>query len=314
MWRTLHTLRDFFLSGLPSNAPYWDSLETLDLYDRTFAERIRWKWNAVVAQLESLRWQPVDLPWLDWGCGTGIAARAFAGRFLPRHRVYFDDWSDAARDYARSRFHEEFPGYEVQLGRPLSGRYLLLLSHVLSELGSEGFQQLGAIIEHAEAVVWVEPGNSVTARRLVEWRERLRSAFSVVAPCTHQARCGMLTEANVRHWCHFFASAPPDVFVSAEWAAFGHKLGIDLRSLPHSYLVLDRRPIASAAGRARLIGRNRVYKATAKLQVCDENGVRDLELHKRDDPEQFKELRKGRLPTRIRIAEAGGRIRRIETL
>lgn len=106
----------------------------------------------------------------------------------------------------------------------------------------------------------------------------------------------MLAPGNERHWCHHFATVPPAVFTDGFWKRFGDQAGIDLRSLPLSWLVLDRRPPPPPVPRARrLIGRPRVYKAHALILACDAEGVRERTLQQRRLPEVFRQIRKGRL-------------------
>jgi hypothetical protein len=57
---------------------------------------------------------------------------------------------------------------------------------------------------------------------------------------------------------------------------------------------MDRRPTESPApslARSRILGEPRHYKGYAKLFACDETGVADLMLQKRDAPELFKALK-----------------------
>ncbi len=102
----------------------------------------------------------------------------------------------------------------------------------------------------------------------------------------------MLAEKNSKHWCHFFASPPKGIMADSNWVKFAQRAGIDLRSLPYSYLVLDRRP-PKTAGEARLIGEPRLYKGFAKVLNCRADGVREETVQKRDAPELFKAWRKG---------------------
>jgi len=170
----------------------------------------------------------------------------------------------------------------------------LLLSHVLTELTPGQTQALADFAAQAASVIWVEPGTRETSLKLIAIRERLRGRLNVVAPCTHQERCGILAPENQRHWCHHFAAPPSGVFQDGNWARFANLLGIDLRDLPLSFLVLDRRPApALPTGAARVIGHPRIYKPHALLLGCDETGVSERRLTKRAFPDEFKRLRKG---------------------
>ena len=84
--------------------------------------------------------------------------------------------------------------------------------------------------------------------------------------------------------------------MDGHWARFAKIAGVDLRSLPLSFLVLDKR-LQSPTDAVRVIGRPRVYKAHALLLGCDASGVRDYRQMKREAPEEFRRLKKGKIPT-----------------
>jgi hypothetical protein len=65
-----------------------------------------------------------------------------------------------------------------------------------------------------------------------------------------------------------------------------------------SFLVLDKRPVLQA-DEIRVIGRPRVYKAHALLLGCDAGGVRDYRQTKRESPDEFRRLKKGKIPTYV---------------
>jgi hypothetical protein len=75
-------------------------------------------------------------------------------------------------------------------------------------------------------------------------------------------------------------------------------MGIDLRSLPVSFLVLDARGAVSLAdGALRVLGRARTGKAHLQLFGCDAAGVSLRRLMKRHDKDAFRLGRKGKLPS-----------------
>ena len=274
-WAALDRLRETFLTG--PRGDYWRCRSDLENYDFTYGQRIAWKWNAVLAELRRLHWSPPSDTVLDWGCGSGVAGRLVCDWFGLRTLRVFDR-SKLAMDYAveagnAERWRDEPPG-------------VLVLSHVLNEI-----REIPSVIEHADAVLWVEPGTHTDSLALIAVREKLCERFNVVAPCTHQAPCGMLATENDRHWCHFFADPPAGVMADPNWVRFAQRAGIDLRSLPYSYLVLDRRPVTN--GGARIIGKPRLYRGHAKVLKCCSDGVREVTVQKRDDPVFFRRLKKG---------------------
>lgn len=182
------------------------------------------------------------------------------------------------------RYACEVSGAEPWRGEPPG---VLVLSHVLNEMDP---REVRGVIEQAEAVLWVEPGTHADSRALIGERERWRGRFHVVAPCTHAERCGLLRQGQERHWCHFFAEPPKGIMADSGWVRFAKRAGIDLRSLPYSYLVLDRRPVCLPAG-ARVIGRPRAYKGYVKAMLCERDGVREETVSRRQ--ERFKTIQVG---------------------
>ena len=299
-WDAVRRLREGFLSGEAGQKDYWQSLSDLQTYDQTFAQRIAWKWEFVLKDLSRLSWSPPEGLALDWGCGTGIAARTFAN-YWPQataQKLALLDRSAMAMDFAVEAARRELPDADVSTGLPDETPATLLVSHVLSELRDSQLSTLLALASRATAVIWIEPGTHEISRRLIAVREQLRGQFGVVAPCTHQAVCGMLAAGNERHWCHHFVPAPAYIHTDGNWRKFGILAGIDLRALPLSYLVLDRRPVpVLPEGTRRVIGHPRVYKAYAQLFGCDATGVHDYRLMKRHDAEAFHDLKKERSDT-----------------
>jgi hypothetical protein len=302
-WPALDRLRDGFLHGSAANGPYWKSISALASYDLTYGERIGWKWDHVLRELKLRGWSPQSRTVLDWGCGSGIA-----GRRVITHcgADQFDtlrlwDHEPLAVDFAQGRAQEEFPRLKVETVTPgfLAGDEpigLLLISHVLNELPTEALANLRQLMLRADAVIWVEPGTSEVSRGLGTIRDAMLESFQLVAPCTHQGKCPVFAPGNERDWCHFFAPPPSEIFANPDWVKFGQRAGIDLRSLPYSFLVLDRRPSSLPAGWSRIIGRPEHFKPYARFLNCDASGLALLTLPKRQNAALFKELDRTKRP------------------
>ena len=296
-WAALGRLRARFLDESGAGDDYWAGEVELRSYDLTFGQRIAWKWLHVLGELESLGWTPPAAEVVDWGCGSGVAGRVFANAYHGRGVKGLSLWdrSTLAMRYARGRAAERFPDLPVSPWMPDAEErpFVLLFSHVLTELDPAGMEKALALARKAEAVVCVEPGAFGASRRLIHVREALRSEFRVVAPCTHASPCGMLTPGNESHWCHHFAWPPPEVFTDPGWSRFASFMGIDLRGLPVSYLVLDRRREPSVLeGAVRCIGHARVHKPHALVLGCDASGVSEKKISRRFHPGWYKRLRK----------------------
>ncbi len=318
-WAALDELRERFLDGAVSAAPYWRSRAALASYDRTYGERIGWKWDQVLRELELRGWRPAarTRTVVDWGCGTGIAARRVLARFGAES---FDslalwDHSALALEFAEDAARAEFPSLRVTRARSaeLAGDSpigLLLVSHVLNELTPGALASLRALAARADAVLWVEPGTHEVSRRLGRLRDELAAEMRVVAPCTHALPCPMFAAGNERHWCHSFAPTPPGVLADSDWVRFGKRAAIDLRSLPYAFIALERARAGEPAASpdptlARVIGRVRHSKADARLLSCDRSGLAELELRKRADPALWKALERTKEPLVYRWRRAG---------
>ncbi len=314
-WAALGRLRGQFLRGQPAG-PYWTSPTDLATYDGTFAERIGWKWDKVLRELRLRGWRPGPRTVFDWGCGSGVAARRVISFFGAEDFDALTVWdhSPLACDFAAESAQRAFPALKVDQATPghLAGRDsvgLLLVSHVLTELSAEQRASLIALVNRAEAVLWVEPGTHETSRQLAAIREELRAGFRVVAPCTHGHACPMLQPDHRRHWCHHFAPPPAEIFADSNWVKFGQRAGIDLRSLPYSFVALDRQALPSApTDLARIVGRPEHFKPYARVLSCDASGLAELELPKRADPALFKQLERTRAPLVYRWRRDGDRI------
>ena len=314
-WASLGRQRERFLDGSPGRGPYWETARDLASYDLTYGERIGWKWDAVLDELDRRGWAPAGGIVLDWGCGSGVAGRRVVAKFGQERFGGLAVWdhSELARSFAREAAAKDFPGLAVTdaeglvaEGGPIG---LLVISHVLNELGPDSMAELSQLASRSRAVLWTEPGSREISRALGAVRERWREGFRVVAPCTHALACPVLSEGNERHWCHHFAPPPPLIFADPNWVRFGQRAGIDLRSLPYSFLALDREWAGGPTGLSRVIGRPEHFKPYVRLLNCDAEGLLELSAMKRDNPALYKELEKTKRPLVYRWSRDGALIR-----
>ncbi len=319
-WSALDRLRATFLAReAAATGPYWQNRAALAAYDATYAERIGWKWDALLRELRLRRWTPpAGTVLLDYGCGSGVAGRRVLDTFGPGHfsALALHDHSPEAVAFATERAAGAFPGLPLRVFAPsvLETPFTLVVSHVLNELPAEAREELVGLAARAAAVIWVEPGTHADSRALAAVRDRLRARHRIVAPCTHRENCPLFAETNARDWCHFFAEPPPGVQNSSDWVRFAQRAGVDLRSQAYSCLVLEQgeglAPDLGAAsgGAARALGRPEVFKPYARLLACDASGLHWLELPKRVDPALVKRLDKNPPVPLYTLAHDGKRI------
>ena len=311
-WDRLLELRESFIGATPLESDYWARPGTLESYDATFAQRIGWKWDFVMKEVMKTGWSlPEGMPVCDWGCGSGIAGRIFleylkdSQNSLPD--VYLWDRSAHAIAYASGQLKEKFPGIRVHSGLPDDNAFYLV-SHVMTELAPD---QFGALTDHLEkqahGILWVEPGAYAPARQLSQLHQRLTSKFHAWAPCPDDGACPMMQPDRWEDWCHQFAPTPSQVFQDPFWAAFSRILGVDLRSLPVSFLCLDKAsPSRDRSCSCRFLGRPRMLKYQAEIHACFQGEFRSLVASKRQNPSLYKTFKKGDFPSLANVTESGG--------
>lgn len=294
-------LRTLFLDDTREGQPladYWRDEADLAAYDRTLAQRIGWKWQAVLDECRQRGFGSArDRTVLDLGCGTGIAARTFVAA-LGAGEVRCFDRSKHATAFACRRLQALPDAPRVVPLSSVAGERpdVLLVSHVLGELDAEGEQLLQVLVQRSTTVLLVEPGNKPTSRRLSALRDTLCASFVVRAPCPHQAACPVLGHPG--DWCHFFAAPPPEVFTDGDQVRTWKALGIDARALPYSFLWLERRDARTAPEEPapgvphRVLGRPELRPHALGAQLCTETGLRSVELQKRHHGELWRTVKK----------------------
>jgi ribosomal protein RSM22 (predicted rRNA methylase) len=291
-WEILRQMRKGFLNAQNGLADYWQTPAHLGLYDQFFAERIGWKWDAVLDGMAARNFTPSATHLVDWGCGTGVATRRFLAKYPHIQQVTLWDRSPLALRFATESIRSHFPQVTLSPWNPKApptGTYLL--SHVLNELPDVDLAQLQTLLTtQAESIVWVEAGTHAVSRRLIAVREQLRASFLLVAPCPHNGVCGLLTPENAPHWCHHFTRPPGWAHHDPDFSAFTRELEIDMSTVPYSYLVLSHQETERVP--ERILGRPRFGKGHAKLLICEPEIVSENVLQKRDDPARFKALQK----------------------
>ncbi len=287
---------------------YWQDERDLALYDQTFAERIGWKWDAVLQELQSRDRTPARGSVLDYGCGTGVASRRWlaAQGTSSEFPMYLWDRDLKAREYAALSTRKQYPGLEVVLALPNRPVDVLLLSHVLDELDESELARVLELARSARSVIWVEPGSRVTSRRLSLIRDDLIATHEILAPCPHASACGVLVPGRESDWCHSFATELPPVATDADWVAFGRAVGVDLRSLPYSFIALERSSGRPGAANARILGRPRLSRGRACLTLCMESGLVDADFLERTDRALFRGWERDRGWEKVGVAELTG--------
>ena len=296
-WKKIQTLREHYLAlGQDGSGDYWADQELVESYDAVLGARIAWKWTAVLERLQRDLEFRENVSVLDWGCGTAVASREFFKYFASNiAQIYLYDRSQLVARFGQQKLLDQNAPVTIVPSMPNEKATIALLSHVINEFNDASLVSLiDQLIGH-ELIIWLEPGTHQESRNLGKVRSLLLDHYEVVAPCPKQSECPMFAFENRAHWCHFFAKPPTEAFQSPVWTEASKNLGIDLRSLPTSFLCLKLKNSLKVSVRKKhidgvLIGRPRIYKGYLKYLECHENGLRENRLQKRDDKIMFKKL------------------------
>ena len=137
---------------------------------------------------------------------------------------------------------------------------LALFSYSLNEIGD--LPPWCSTVDH---LCLIEPSTEVFSRQLMALRgSLLEKNWTVLAPCTHQQACPLLTQSK-RDFCHDrFAPSRPEWLLELE--SF---LPMKNQTLTLSYLVLSRHSErVFAQGRARVIGDTLFEKGKVRQALC----------------------------------------------
>lgn len=306
-WKRIQKLRQSYLDAKGFLPDYWQDDELLLAYDETLAERIRWKWRAVIDVLP-LPIEAFPKTLVDWGCGTGGASREMLS-LHPEHfeRLILLDRSTRAVSFAARKVKAEQP--KIKIDTKFSGvdeGFTLLISHVLSELPDEELRKLMPLVEKASVILWVEAGRPQESRKLSGIRSELTNSHRFLAPCPHQDICGMLREGQEENWCHFKAPVPKEVHHSAFWRECAKQLGVDLRSLPVAYLFAQKKRDTDEIGTAdelRILAGSRQYKGYTRFNACHQSGIIQADYMKRHSKKIYEALAEPGLDSKYETSE-----------
>jgi ribosomal protein RSM22 (predicted rRNA methylase) len=258
------------------------------------ATRLPATYAALAAVLGELRDRaPMFAPrsQVDLGAGLGAAVWAAAGLWPSLERTTAVELEPAMLEAGR-RLAASGPAVVAACawrqadarGGPAEETVdLVTIGYLLNELDAAASSQAleRAWAATAGALVVVEPGTPDGYRRILAVREQLLGLGGfIVAPCPHDRACP-LGEGD---WCHFAVRLPRS---AAHRAAKAAQAGFEDEKF--AYVVAAREEVARAS--ARVLRHPQVRGGHVRLELCAEDGLRNVVVSKRDR-EAFREARK----------------------
>lgn len=231
---------------------------------------------------------------LDLGCGPGTATLAAQQMFGPLQTGTLVDrdseWIEASRRLIAAADEQlaaasRFVASDLRHRDRLDEHDLVTISYALGEMAPPLAK---ALVERAwasarHALVIVEPGTPRGFAAIVAARELLIAAqASIVAPCTHAARCPLAAP----DWCHF------DTRVERTRRHQRVKSG----TLPYeiekfSYVIAAKQRPALPARAARIIRHPLKRSGHVILDLCTSEGAAQRLVISRRDKESYRKAR-----------------------
>jgi hypothetical protein len=318
----------YFLSFMPGNifrvASVWAELH-----------RLGWKWRGSAPSTES---KGEEFRAVEFGAGTAagacgvLAAEKFAPLGIPAIGSFAlieqsksalqlgTKWMDALAEALGSQhrarpFHRRIDLSEPWLPKNAPQFHLMIMSYFLNEtdlppevLARRCKEAAELHLENEGLIILVEPALKQQSRKLLEFRKALieliekspsgGEPLKVLLPCLGHQVCGAL--AKPEDWCHEEVSwwRPPYL---QELDAI---VGLDRRSLPFSYLVIQKthrslREIFPAltgtdSTRYRLVSPSRALgKKDLEFYMCGQDGKRRTRYRLSGEGEDLKDIDRG---------------------
>lgn len=151
---------------------------------------------------------------------------------------------------------------------------LALFSYSLGEV-AEG-KRASLLLKAWKDCQWllvVEPGTPAGFKRVLASRDLLiKNGGHVLAPCPHENSCPMM---SCKQWCHFSVRLERTrEHRQMKEGALGYE------DEKFSYILISKQPSEKAKG--RLTGHPQKRKCHVCLQVCAENGLKEISVSKRE--------------------------------
>jgi len=217
----------------------------------------------------------------DFGAGLGTATLALRQAF--KGSMTLIEKSDAATRIADKFFPDLKPHQWSRTLQQISDpqKSFVVFSYSLTELS--------AIPEWAlksEGLILIEPSTEQDGRRLLQWRQDLlNKGYQILAPCTHNQSCPLLTHSK-HDWCHDrLHLALPGWMQNIE-----QHLPMKNRTVTVSYLVARKKPLLQVSpGLTRVVGDLLKEKGKDRQLICQDSERKYLTwMHKHGEHPEYR--------------------------
>lgn len=222
----------------PWSEPWCQQAQLAYYFPLNFLRNIR-----VFNELQSLHFFQESFSWYEIGTGLGPSLEAFlhiqSSSPIKPLSIHLLETSKQAKSIYQERLQNHpglNPQWMNQIPKSLPPKSLLIMSYSLTE-----FDNIPEWIWTADSIIIIEPSTRDNGRKLMQLRaEAFNKGFQVIAPCTHNHPCPLLTHSQ-KDWCHDrFGFERPAWMLAIE-----NHLPFKNHTLTLSYLALKRQTQAS---------------------------------------------------------------------
>ncbi len=270
-------LSDHFIGNEQRITP-WNSKEFKAAYLAYYTPLNLWRLlHAYKTIAEDIPWQNLNKV-LDFGMGSGAAS--FALDYMLRKTGFSAQLSGLDQsEEALGCFKEISKSQLEQLKvTQLADDFCSLTNGEFDfAIASYSLNELEVIPEElfkSKYLLIVEPSSSEESRLLMAMKESLIDRdFQILAPCSHQNPCPMLTTKKL--WCHARTPALPQ----SQLNKIEEYLPFKNRTLTYSYLFASKQSeVATSETHYRVVSDPLKEKGKTRWNICSDKGIETLSL------------------------------------
>ncbi len=270
-------LSDHFIGNEQRITP-WNSKEFKAAYLAYYTPLNLWRLLHLYKTIsEDIPWQNLDNV-LDFGMGSGAAS--FALDYLLREKGISAqlnglDQSDEALSCFKEISKSQLSQLKVsRLAEDFSNFTNVEFDFAIASYSLNELENIPEELYKSQCLLIVEPSSSEESRILMAMKEKLIDrGFRILAPCSHQTPCPMLTTKKL--WCHARTPAlPPSHLNKIE-----EHLPFKNRTLTYSYLFASRKNKAAPhETHYRVVSDPLREKGKTRWNICSDRGIETLSL------------------------------------